>query len=350
MLETTHNWPNYLDRRSFVGLGALGLAAATLPMMRRAGAAQGEPAGVEYRRLGKTEMRVSLMGFGGLSIAMANTEQDRVNRLLHTAIDDGLNSIDTAPCYPWSEEKLGRALKNHRDKVYLFSKVGHTGSYGGPWAQDEATLIGIIDRTLERLGTDHIDLVQIHSCSEAVLREGTVIGAIERAREQGKVRFLGYSGDNEAAKYSIECGKFDTLMTSLSVLDQSSLEEILPMAHAADMGVIIKRPICNAVFRYKEMPEIGYYREYWRRMGVLEYPFMRGDARMDSGPDGAAGVMLRFVAMVEGVHTMVVGTTSPGRWESNNALLQAGALSKERFDAIRERWDRLAGPDWRGQI
>ncbi len=122
------------------------------------------------------------------------------------------------------------------------------------------------------------------------------------------------------------------------------------MARAADMGVIIKRPICNAVFRYTEKPEFGYYHEYWRRMGILEYPFMHGEARMDPGADGAAGVMLRFAAMVDGVHTLVVGTTSPGRWESNNALLGAGRLAQERFEAIRERWGRVAEPSWVGQI
>lgn len=306
--------------------------------------------GVEYRTLGKTGMRVSLLGLGTTQIAGDRVEQSQVDELLNQALDNGLNAIDTAPCYINSEEKIGRAVSRRRDEYFLFSKVGHFGHWGRDpdWSADG--IVRLIERSLERLQTDHLDIAQLHSCGLETLERGEAIEGLQRAKDQGKTRFIGYSGDSQAARYAVESDVFDTLMTSVSVFDQEAIELTLPMCVEKNIGVIVKRPIGNAVWRYDDTPDSRYHQEYYRRMRALAYDFTLGEARSDAGPDGAAGVCLRFMASLPGVHTLVTGTSRVGRWESNNELLQAGPLDQAQIESIRNRWREVAPEDWVGQI
>jgi len=95
---------------------------------------------------------------------------------------------------------------------------------------DPRLLTASIERSLQRLRTDCVDVAQLHSCAVDVLRRGGVIEALQRAREAGKARYLGYSGDGEAARYAITCGAFDTLQASVSIADQEAIDLTLPLA------------------------------------------------------------------------------------------------------------------------
>ena len=170
--------------------------------------------------------------------------------MLGDALDAGLNVIDTAECYLQSEELIGQAMASRRREFYLFTKCGHPeGPYKEDWRPD--SLLQSIRRSLQRLKTDRVDLVQLHSCSEAELRQGDVIAALQRARELGYTRYIGYSGDDEAARYAVGCGAFDALQTSLNIADQQAIDLTLPLARERGMGVIIKRPIANAVWKLR---------------------------------------------------------------------------------------------------
>ncbi len=298
---------------------------------------------MEKRVLGKTGMEVSALGFGGSEIGYGQASLETVGRLLGSALDAGLNVIDTAECYLTSEELIGRAVAHRRADYYLFTKCGHASGIDLPdW--HPRLLERSIERSLERLRTDHVDLLQLHSCSEEVLRAGDVIEVLRRAREAGKTRHIGYSGDGRAALYAVECGAFDTLQTSVNIADQQALELTLPEARTRRLGVIAKRPIANAVWRHHERPTDTYVQPYWDRLQRLDYEFLRGDLTE------ALGRALRFTLSVPGVHTAIVGTTKPGRWRENAGLLEAGALSEEEFAAIRARWKEVAGPDWGGEV
>lgn len=296
---------------------------------------------MERRTLGKTGMHVSVLGFGGSEIGYQRVGGRTVTTLLWSALDAGLNVIDTAECYEDSETLIGKAIGSRRRECYLFTKCGHAGGWDrADWRP--AALLNGIERSLRRLETDYLDLIQLHSCSLATLKKGDAIAALERARERGWTRSIGYSGDGEAARYAIECGRFDTLQTSVSIADQEALDLTLPLARERQMGVIAKRPIANAIWRATRKPE-SYYEDYWYRLKQLEYPFLKSS-------DTAVGTALRFTLSVPGVHTAIVGTAKPERWQENAALLRAGTLPAKEVERIRARWREVADASWVGQV
>ncbi len=300
---------------------------------------------MEKRRLGKTDMDVTVLGFGGAEIGFENASPDAVEKLLKSALDAGLNVIDTGECYRGSEELIGNTVSDRREDFYLFTKCGHPHGMesGANWSRD--SILQSIERSLGRLKTDRLDIVHLHSCSESELRKGEAIAALQTAREHGFTRYIGYSGDSRAAHYAVECGAFDALQISISIADQEAIELTVPLAHKKQMGVIAKRPIANAAWKTGHKPIQGYHHEYWERLRKLNYEFLR-----NADLERTIGIALRFTLSVPGVHTAIVGTTKPERWEQNARLLEAGPLSEAEFAAIRHRWEEYAPRIWIGQI
>src|SRR5207245_10950895 len=122
-------------------------------------AAGGRGAGkgtMERRRLGRTDIVASVLGFGGSEIGYQRVSARTVARLLGSALDAGLNAIDTAECYEDSEILIGKAIGARRHDLYLFTKCGHAGGWGrADWRR--APLLARLERSLKRLATDYVD-------------------------------------------------------------------------------------------------------------------------------------------------------------------------------------------------
>ncbi len=299
---------------------------------------------MEKRLFGQTGMQVSVLGFGGSEIGMEGAEEATVAQLLGKALDAGLNVIDTAECYGNSEEMIGKTVSQRRDEFYLFTKCGHPHGMesGANWTPE--SILESIERSLQRLRTDRIDLVHLHSCPEAILKKGDAIAALQTAREKGYIRYLGYSGDSHAARYAVECGAFDSLQTSINIADQEALELTLPLAREKKMGVIAKRPLANVAWKSGHKPENSYHQTYWDRLRTLKYPFLESVLL-----EKTVGAALRFTLSVPGVCTAIVGTKNPERWAENARLLEAGSLGENEYQEIRERWEEVAPRTWIGQ-
>ena len=299
---------------------------------------------MKKRRLGKTDMNVSVLGFGGSEIGYERASPETVAELLNSGLNAGLNVIDTAECYYNSEELIGEAVSHRRKEFYLFTKCGHPHGFGERADWSKSSILESIERSLRRLKTDKIDIVQLHSCSETELRKGEAIEALQTARDRGYIRYLGYSGDSHAARFAVETGAFDTLQTSISIADQEAIDLTVPLAREKQMGVIAKRPIANAAWKTGHRPIDSYHHEYWQRLRKLNYDFLHDDL------EKSISIALRFTLSVPGVHTAIVGTKKPERWEQNAKLLEEGALDEPTFRKIRERWEECAPRTWIGQI
>jgi aryl-alcohol dehydrogenase-like predicted oxidoreductase len=307
---------------------------------------------IEYRTLGKTGLKVSVLGFGGSEIGYQAVAQRTVDKILNTALDAGINVIDTAECYADGESLIGKAIAKRRGEVVLMTKCGHAplnsaadraGGYAQPdW--DPAMLTRSIERSLKNLRTDYIDVMQFHSPPLATLKDCRVIEVLHKARERGLARFVGCSDDSDEAVYAVESGAFDTLQISVSIADQEAIDSVLPKAAARGMGVIVKRPIANAAWPHGKQPPADWYtRPYWDRLQKLRYDFLA-----DKVGDPAA-TALRFTLGTAAVTTAIVGTTRPERIAQNIAHASAGPLPPADYEAIRARWRSVAPPDWIGQ-
>ena len=299
---------------------------------------------MEKRILGKTNLAVSVLGLGGAEIGFApGITAGQVREILAEAIDAGLNIIDSAAAYLKSESLLGEALGELRKRVYLATKCGAIEGFArSDWSK--AGILRSIEQSLKNFRTDYLDIVLLHSCGALEFMWGEAAEGLIAAREKGYVRFIGYSGDGSSALSAIQANCFDVLETSINIADQEALTLTLPLARQKNLGVIAKRPVANAAWRTGKLPENEYHHEYYRRLTELDYPFLKQPL------SEAVAVALGFTLAQPGVQTAIVGTTRPGRWKENAALLEKRALSAPECEAIRRRWMGLADPTWVGQI
>ena len=302
---------------------------------------------METTPLGNTGLEVTRLGMGLSEIGsyeLTQEDVDAVSAVLNAALDGGINFLDTAACYGNSEELVGRAVSSRRDEYVLASKCAHAGDggyEGHVW--DRATVESSIDRSLRRLRTDRIDVMQLHTCELEVLKRGEVIEALLDAKQAGKVRFAGYSGDNEEALWAVESGHFDTLQTSFSLVDQRARTwEILQKAEEQGMGVIIKRPIGNAVWRASQSTS-AYADEYFRRAQELA---AMGD--IPDEPEDRIETSLGFTFAHPQVDTAILGTQNQAHMQSNVRMVESGmnvpgsviAELQARFDEVGESWEQ----------
>lgn len=209
---------------------------------------------MEYRRLGRTGLQVSALALGtvelGLDYGIAvpgefgRPAEDAAIRLVHAAIDRGINLIDTARAYGESEAVLGRALRGRRDKVVLATKVRTQRDDGSTPGEAELRQLmqQSLDTSLGLLQTDYVDIWQIHNVNATLLDRGAAVAEVfAAARQSGKVRAVGgstYGADLPLR--ALESDLFDMLQVTYSVLDQRLADRVLPAAAARDVGVVVR--------------------------------------------------------------------------------------------------------------
>lgn len=299
---------------------------------------------------GSTGFSITPLGFGGAPVGYLKTEQDRVTRILNLMLDAGVNLIDTAASYPGSEKAIATAVGHRRKEFVLVSKCGGKlpDVSGTPWSAQLIT--ATIERALRNLQTDHLDVMLLHSCDEQVLRQGDAIAALVAARDAGKIRFAGYSGDNAAAAYAAGLADIAVIETSINIVDQANIDLVLPIAAQNQKGVLAKRPIANAAWKDLE-DQRGLYKSYVKTYHDRLTKMPLKPAKLGfSGPTGWSELALRFTLSQPGVDCAIIGTTNPDNAYTNIAAAEKGPLPPEVVDQIRAAF-RKADPSgaWAGQ-
>jgi aryl-alcohol dehydrogenase-like predicted oxidoreductase len=299
---------------------------------------------IPSRMLGRTGAEVSVLGYGamelrGLPRSPEITDAD-AEQVLTAVLDAGINLIDTSIDYGRSEELIGRYIGSRRDEYFLASKCGCMLSLPAgttpPYPHDfsAANVRAGVEQSLRRLRTDRLDLVQVHmSPSVDEMRAGDTVEAMQRLRDEGKIRFLGMSGTVPELPDHIAMGVFDVFQIPYSLF-QPEHEELVTRAADAGAGVLIRggagRGTAANDKNWTVQPLGGADRpaeDIWEIAGLDE--LLDGMSRHE--------FVLRFTISNPALSSTIVGTSSVQHLHGNVEIASRGPLPDDLYAEARRR-------------
>jgi len=214
---------------------------------------------IDKIRLGRTEMMVSRLGFGGIPIQRIS--EDKAIAVVKRCLELGINFMDTASGYTTSEERIGKAIAGRRQDVILATKS---------MARTHEELESQVNLSLKRFNADYIDLYQFHNVSDLntldkILDRQGLITVLEKAKKAGKIRHIGITSHQlDTAKAAVKTGRFETIMFPFNFIASEPEKELLPLVREQDMGFIVMKPLSGGrltdikmAFRYLfQFPDI----------------------------------------------------------------------------------------------
>lgn len=308
-----------------------------------------------YRTLGRTGIRVSLAGLGTggpsqLGQATGRTVAES-QRIVHRALDLGINLFDSSPAYGASEELLGGALRGVPRERYIIATKFTWQDAQGVKAEPQA-LMQQLEQSLTRLGVDAVDVLQYHGVGPDVYRQ--VIERFHpvalRAKEQGKVRFIGITETSDRdpehvmLEQALRDDLFDTFMVKYGILNQSAARSVFPLALEHNVGVFIMA----SVRRSLRSPEEAVARlSAFIEEGLLAMPRPSRDdplglSVVGEGIPSLTRVAYQFAARPEAVSTVLIGTGNVAHLEANVADLLGPRLSEAQFAYLEHTYGSLS--------
>lgn len=308
---------------------------------------------MQYRSLGHTDLKVSALSLGTVALGMPYgitpkatknetegmippSDTDAI-RLVHRALDEGINFIDTARAYGRSEEVLGKALYDRRDKVVLTTKLSCLDVDGNilhgqvlrQYMQES------LATSLKLLQTDWVDLLMLHSASVEILQNGEVIDILKEFQAQGSVRYIGASTyGTEAPRIAIAQG-INALQVAYNILDQRMADDIFPLAQAEGVGLVVRSVFLKGALtpRADDLPE--HLAELKQKSKAIKQ-FASGL----TPPMNRVAAALSFVLSQEDVTSALVGVHSEAELEASLRVAENNTLSADIMKQFEQlRWD-----------
>jgi aryl-alcohol dehydrogenase-like predicted oxidoreductase len=306
---------------------------------------------MQYRRLGKTALQVSEVGFGAWAIggnkhghSYGPTDQTESLKAIARALEMGCTFFDTADIYGHglSEKLLGQALQKQRQACVIATKVGNDFSHGPVRKNfDPAYIRQAVDRSLQRLRTDYIDLYQLHNPPLMMLQRSEHYAVLDELREAGKIRYYGVSvHDAYEGVMAIHTGKPDVIQAPYNPLRQDAREELFPLAQEQNVGLIVREPFANGLLTGKYTAETtfaeGDIRAGWPREYLLMLVELADKLRFLTrhGERTLAQAMLRLALDNPAVSTVIPGSKTTAQVEENLAASAVAPLTDAERDTI----------------
>ncbi|MCM3724482.1 aldo/keto reductase [Neobacillus cucumis] len=292
---------------------------------------------MKKRKLGHSDLYVTELGLGCMSIG---TEEKAARKIIEAALEEGINYFDTADLYDFGENEriVGQALKPVREQVVLATKVGNRPNWdqtGWTWDPSKAYIKEEVKNSLKRLGTDYIDLYQLHGGTIEDPIEET-IEAFEELKAEGFIRCYGISSirPNVIREY-IKKSSIVSVMMQYSILDRRPEEETLPLLHEHGISVVTRGPLAKGLLSDKLLSKAT-------EKGYLDYSYEDLSEILPSLKEKVASarsfteVALQYNLANPAVASVVVGASNPEQIRSNSAAISSNPLTKEEVLFIKE--------------
>jgi aryl-alcohol dehydrogenase-like predicted oxidoreductase len=317
---------------------------------------------MKYRQLGRTGLRVSEIGFGAWAIGGSWGVQDEAESLaaLHKAIDLGVNVIDTAAGYGdgRSERIIAKVLKERRETVCVATK---TPPAPGPWPPSpycraderysEQYLRQNVEERLRNLGTDCIDILQLHTWTRAWNKEPTPFEILRKLRNEGKIRFIGLSTPEHDQNSVIDLmrdGYLDTVQVIYNIFEQEPAAQLLPVAAEYGVGVIIRVAFEEGVLTGKYRADTTFPDDDFRSRHFAGDRLERAVTRVEKIKEDLSGsglsmpqAALKFALSPSEVSLVIPGMRNVAQAEANVAVSDLPALDDTLIQKLRNHaWNR----------
>lgn len=317
---------------------------------------------MKFRTLGRTELEISEVGYGAWGIGgvqwTGGDDQEAI-RALNLAIDQGLNFIDTALAYGkgHSERLVGEVVRSRREKIYVATKIPPMNL---EWPARDVQLqevfpadyiIKCTDKSLRNLGVETIDLQQLHVWTDLWAENPEWIEALERLREQGKIRYFGLSLNDYQPANSIKAlrgGHIDTVQVIYNIFEQAPADELFPVCRELNIGVLARVPFDEGGLTGAIRPDTVFPESDFRSF------FFRGDRRqrvfdrverlkllLNHEAMSLPELALRYVLSDDAVSTVIPGMRTSHHVNSNISWSDGRKLSSDlRWRLKQFSWDR----------
>ena len=286
---------------------------------------------MEYTNLGKSDLKISRIAFGSMSLSMGESAGIQ---LIHEAIGMGVNFFDTADLYDKgaNEEMVGRALKDLRSKVVLATKVGNqwrADGSGWDWNPSKEYILECVDKSLKRLQTDYIDLYQLHG---GTLEDpiDDVIETFESLQAQGKIRYYGISSirPNVIREY-VKRSSIVSVMSQYSLLDRRPEESVFPLLKEKNIGVLVRGALAQGILVNKPP------RDYLNLSANMVHRAATAIKEISEGRS-STHTALQFVLKNPAVTAAVVGVRTLDQLTDAVETINAKPLSDKEYEFLKQ--------------
>jgi len=317
---------------------------------------------IKRRKLGRTDLNVSEIGLGGWQLgtptkindepgmAFGGLNEKTALDIINTALELGINTFDTADVYSLgnSELRLGKALKEYRSDVYIFTKAGNIPGIPGTTDMSYHYLMSAIDRSLVRLQTDYVDLFQLHIPPQTEEDFVNVEKAFEEIKSQGKARYCGVSiGVHYERGIKIIKRNFaDAIQLYFSLIDPKPLKELIPLAKKNKIGIIVAEPLAQGLLTNKYKPGHIFPKDDIRLHGydpkLLQIKLERSQQFkfLINSNRTLNQAALSYILSREEISTCIPGSKSVEQLRSNVMASQVklGIDELEKIEKIQQNW------------
>ena len=317
---------------------------------------------MKYRELGRTGWKISTIGFGGWAIGgtWGRVDDREALAALHRAVDLGINFFDTADVYgDGHSERLMRQLrKDYKEKIHIATKAGRRLDPHMTAGYNRENLTAFVERSLQNLGAETLDLLQLHCPPTEVYYMPEVFAILDDLVKDGKLRFYGVSVEKvEEALKAIEYPKVQLVQIIFNMFRHRPAELFFEQARKRKVGIIVRVPLASGMLTGKLRPDTNFEPDDHRRFNRHGEAFDRGETF--SGVDYELGLKavdelmaicplgvtmaqfaLRWILMFDAVSCTIPGGRRPVQVEENAAVSDLHPLSEETMEKVRSVYDR----------